>query len=309
MDTSYVAVIDIGSNSIKSLVAKRGNPIEVIHQGLHETRISSGISQARPALTDTAMQAGTESVACLYQDIRQWPCQTTAMVATSAVRDAVNGADFAERIRQATGQPLTILSGEQEAQLIGRGLSADPTLHGFDAFSHLDLGGGSLECMNYRHGTLTQAISLQLGAVRLTEQLIDAPHQPMPVPLPDLVDEVVRKTVRKQGVVFTPGNDFLVGTGGAFTVTRAIFQHQSRYLDGIMPCAALKELYTRLANQTLEERIRLPGLPAQRADILPVALLTLLTIARLAGAERFIHSYYNLRYGLALELLEKFSGK
>jgi exopolyphosphatase/guanosine-5'-triphosphate,3'-diphosphate pyrophosphatase len=178
MDASYVAVIDIGSNSIKSLVAKRGNPIEVIHQGLHETRISSGISQTRPALTEAAMQAGTESVARLYQDTRQWPCQATAIVATSAVRDAANRANFAERIRQATGHPLTILSGEHEAQLIGRGLSADPALHGFDAFSHLDLGGGSLECINYRDGELTQAISLQLGAVRLTEQLIDAPHQP-----------------------------------------------------------------------------------------------------------------------------------
>jgi exopolyphosphatase/guanosine-5'-triphosphate,3'-diphosphate pyrophosphatase len=72
-----------------------------------------------------------------------------------------------------------------------------------------------------------------------------------------------------------------------------------------MPGAALWELYTRLAKQTLEERIRLPGLPAQRADILPVALLTLLTMARLAGANRFVHSCYNLRYGLALDLLEK----
>ena len=176
MSDPVLAVVDIGSNSIKLLVAAPGPPggpeLRVLFQETLETRISGGLGQDNSSLGEAGLAAGVQAVARLLEMAGPYAPTHRRFVATSAVRDAQNRADFAARILAATGAPLEILSGDDEALLIARGIRTDPALGGAQEFCLLDLGGGSLECIRYAAGKIEQAVSLQLGAVRLTEKFV-----------------------------------------------------------------------------------------------------------------------------------------
>src|SRR6185369_16463559 len=126
------------------------------------------------------MTRGIEAIRALLGDATEFSREKIVLVATSAVRDAQNGADFRARVRAATGHEIRILSGDEEANLIGRGLTSDPALRDLRDFYVFDLGGGSLECLAFRDRRVEQAVSLQLGCVRLTEKFVADPAQPFP---------------------------------------------------------------------------------------------------------------------------------
>src|SRR3954470_8064032 len=145
MSSGPVAVIDIGSNSIKVLVAKRDNDGKLAALKLRtiDARISAGISRSNPRLSEEGITRGVDAVRVLLADAATFLPTRTILVATSAVRDAQNGREFCERVRVATGHEIRILSGPEEAALIGRGLVADPALGDLRDFYVFDLGGGS----------------------------------------------------------------------------------------------------------------------------------------------------------------------
>ena len=122
------AAIDIGSNSIKLLVAERradGSLDEVVSRTL-EVRIGAGIASVPPRLTRDGIENGIAAVAELVAEIGRMGAQRIGIVATSAVRDASNGLEFRDRVKGACGHEVRILTGIEEANLIGRGLATDP---------------------------------------------------------------------------------------------------------------------------------------------------------------------------------------
>ncbi len=304
-----VAVIDIGSNSIKLLVAARdaAGGITALHTRTIEARISQGISQAEPQLGEEAMARGLDAIQSLLADARLHTPDQTLLVATSAVRDAKNGAEFRQRVEAATGHAIRILSGAEEAQLIGRGLTCDPALQHLRDFYVFDLGGGSLECLAFKDRKLDQAASLQLGAVRLMEQFVSDPAKPMLRVRHRIMMHVQEELVRGPFRFSFPVGAVAVGTGGTVATARAILgaaQGKSfAESDPLVRVTQLRLLFTRLARMTLEERRQVPGLPAGRADIMPTALVTLVVLANISAIEGYRHSAYNLRYGLAADAL------
>ena len=128
MPSASIAVIDIGSNSIKVLLASRtpDGSLTALMMRTLEARISAGISQACPRLGEQGIVRGLAAIQSLVADTAAYAPSRTVLVATSAVRDAANRAEFCERVRTATGRDIRILSGEEEASLIGRGLLCDP---------------------------------------------------------------------------------------------------------------------------------------------------------------------------------------
>jgi exopolyphosphatase/guanosine-5'-triphosphate,3'-diphosphate pyrophosphatase len=305
-----VAIIDIGSNSIKSLVASRDDNGAIVAR-LAETidaRISAGIGQARSRLSEEGMQRGLAAIQELLQGTAALAPARTVLVATSAVRDADNGSEFAERIRSSTGHELRILSGDEEANLIGRGLTADRQLAQLHDFYVFDLGGGSLECLTFRSRKVEQAISLPLGCVRLTERCVENPEGPFANEARAKVAAVCREVLNKSRFNFNlPANTPAVFTGGTITTVRAMLEAK----DGkplpdaasTISVAELRGLLEETAPRSLEARKQVPGLPAARADVFPTALATVLAIAEMGGFRSFLHSVQNLRYGLADELL------
>jgi exopolyphosphatase/guanosine-5'-triphosphate,3'-diphosphate pyrophosphatase len=308
---SRVAVIDIGSNSIKILVADRaaGGKFEALKTKTLDARISAGISKAKPELSEDGMKRGLAAIQELLADTAQFLPAKIILVATSAVRDAANGAEFRERVKIATSQEIRILTGDEEANLIGRGLTCDPSLRELRDFYVFDLGGGSLECLSFRDRKITQAISLKLGCVRMTERFVTDVTTPLQQNERTALAVHVRDELKSSGFRFAITAPAAVFTGGSMSTVRAIkgARHGLPFEDtpATIGLSTLTELLDELAPLTLQERKALPGMPAARADVFSAALVTMISLADYAHIDRFHHSLYNLRWGLAAEILEK----
>jgi exopolyphosphatase/guanosine-5'-triphosphate,3'-diphosphate pyrophosphatase len=306
-----VAILDIGSNSIKILIARRdertGLPVADKFKTL-DVRISAGISKQNPRLTEDAMTRGLAAIQELLTDAAPFSPSKTILVATSAVRDAANGSDFRQRVLAATGHTIRILSGDEEAALIGRGLTADPALAHLRDFYVFDLGGGSLECLAFRDRQISQALSLQLGCVRLTERFVTDPAQPLSSDDLARIAAHTRDTLVQSGFRFDlPPTTAAIGTGGTVTTARTIFGFRAGQpladTPAFVSAAQLRELLELTARQPLPTRRQIPGLPPARADVFPTALATLLALTDLGRFSGLHNSLYNLRWGLAAEAL------
>ncbi|HTB80831.1 MAG TPA: phosphatase [Opitutaceae bacterium] len=306
-----VAVIDIGSNSIKLLVAacdERGQ-LAALHARTVDARISAGISQSHPHLGEAGMATGLAAVRELLAEAAPLAPVQTILVATSAVRDAVNGAEFRACVHAATGHDIRILSGDEEADLIGAGLVCDPALADLRDFYVFDLGGGSLECLSFRDRRIAQEASLPLGCVRLMEKFVPDPASSFPDDTRQAVAGYVRQALAASKFHFGPAGGPAVFAGGSMTTVRAIFAAQAgkdiHETRSIVTITELRTLLDRLAPLSLKERHKIPGLPARRADVFPTALATILAVAESAKLAEFQHSFYNLRWGVAAKALGK----
>jgi len=306
-----VAVVDIGSNSIKLLVAERGpgGSIAEIASDAVEARISAGIGSGAPSLGGDGMERGIAAATLLVSRARSLGAVRFSLAATSAVRDASNGAEFREGVRSATGLDLRVLTGLEEANLIGRGLTTDPLLADLGDFRLFDLGGGSLECLSFRGRRIERAASMPLGCVRLTEKFVPDPSRPFSEAASGAVSLHVKESLRRS--VFTwpvPPGSGVVGTGGTLTTVRAMLAAEGGVpfveTNPRIGTALLGKILSRVAPLELAARRAIPGLPAARADVFPTALATLLALAELGGFPEFRHSLRNLRWGIAAEMLE-----
>lgn len=305
-----VAVVDIGSNSIKVLVAARdaAGVITALKSRTIDARISAGISKSEPKLSEEGMARGLSAIQELIADTKSCLPAKVVLVATSAVRDAGNGDDFRARVKAATGHDIRILTGDEEANLIGRGLTCDPALADLRDFYVFDLGGGSLECLLFRDRRIAQAASLQLGCVRLTEKFIKDAAAPLDQAEASTLARHVQDELKCSGFRFPVIAPAAVFAGGSMSTVRAIkgARHGLTLEDtpAVIGTDTLADLIDELAPMTLEERKAVPGLPAARADVFPAALVTIITVADYAHIERFHHSLHNLRWGLASETLD-----
>lgn len=310
-EAAPVAIVDIGSNSIKVLVAAAGvgGAIAVRHARTIDARISAGISREHPRLTTDGMAAGLGAIQALIADVRPHAPRQTVLVATSAVRQAENGADFAARVAATTGHTLRILSGDEEANLIGRGLTTDPALLHLRDFYVFDLGGGSLECLAFRDRKIVQAGSFPLGCVRLTEKFQKDPTAPLSEETSAQIMHEVHAALAAAGFGFplAPGA-IAVATGGTISTVRSIlgarFDRSMEETEPSVTVAQIRELLGNLGALPLAVRRTVPGLPPARADVLPAGLATFLAVAAAGGFAAFQHSLHNLRFGLAAELLD-----
>ena len=301
--------IDIGSNTIKMLVLqKEGHDHRVLAEQTCEVRIGTGIGKAKPVLRERNMRRAAQAVEVLYREMVSFNPDPIHIVATSAVRDANNRDEFIRLIRQVTGITLEVISGDREAELIAKGTLTDPNLEGQNELVIFDLGGGSVECIHIRKGRISTARSLPLGGVRLMENLLRDARSP----LTEAEAERVRKEVLRQVAVlpFALSREEAVlgvGTGGTFSTARAILggrmglklEESSPY----MTMEGLQSVFKEVRRYHLDERLRIPNLPPNRADVFPVSLLILITMGEWAGVKQFFHTFHNLRFGLAAELL------
>lgn len=305
------AVIDIGSNSIKLLVAARDaatGKLVPLFQRTEETRIGTGITDNPPRLRDDAVARAAASVALLLDDATRHRADAVRIVATSAVRDAANRDAFIALLAHSTGHTLTVLTGAEEAQGIGRGIACDPALEGRRDFYLFDLGGGSLEMLEFQHGEVRQLASLQLGCVRVSERCVPDTSRPFTPAEIEGVRSHVRQAIRGSAFRFDlPAPVTAVVTGGTATTFRAVEAAVSgkAFMDTspLLAVDALNALALRLGTLALEQRCTIPGVPPARADVFPAALLTLVEVAGFARATAFRHSFYNLRFGIAATML------
>lgn len=304
---STLAVVDIGSNSIKVSVLDRQNGCEVLRAS--ESVRLFPISPGNFSLSPEVLEAGAQAVARLVTTARGQKADPIVLLGTSALRECGNRGDFDVRLRALTGLGLTLVSGEVEARLAADGVRSDPALTGYHHIFAFDLGGGSLEVMEIRGQRCTLARSFPLGSVRLTHSLLGG----APGPISEPAQVAFRSDVLQcLGEVIPPQvaeRALIVGAGGAFAVIALYLEALGEPpVGGRLPLLRIRELKDKLCRMTAAERRTLPGIPADRLDIMPAALLTLCILADLTGAEAFQLTHRGVRHGMVQLLLGE-SGK
>lgn len=305
-----VAVIDVGSNSIKLLVATRdpAGGLRALHEGAVDARISAGIGSNSPRLSEEGMRRGIDAIRSLVGDAARHSPAKILMLGTSAVRDAQNGPEFCRLVREQTGVEMRVPGGDEEARLVGRGLLCDPALRQAQDFQVFDLGGGSLECLSFRKRCLEQALSLQLGCVRLMERFVPDPGEPLPAAAVADIGEHTRRIMGSDRFRFMQEKEAIaVATGGTAITARAVLGGREGLPFGrtspVLGIDRLHELLKWTGAMPLADRRRVPGLPPARADVFPTALAILIALADLGGIPAYHNSLFNLRFGVADEAL------
>ncbi|MEF9972323.1 MAG: Ppx/GppA family phosphatase [Clostridia bacterium] len=266
-----VAIVDVGSNSVRLLVADLfGGQARCLHQEKITCRLLSGFQAGR--LSPEALARTGDAIEALAQKARALGATSVVGFGTSAMRDGQNRDVLIERARQC-GVALSVMSGTQEAALAYAGASPEGRC------GVLDIGGGSTELMTGAHGHLTRAFSAQIGAVRLFEA--QSPAHPHETPPDALVAQAKRVLSPAWDAVRDFPVDHWVGVGGTITalasLSMALNPYDPERVQGYcLTRQAVKDWLTRLAAMPLSERRRLPGLNPERADIIPcgAAILT-----------------------------------
>lgn len=288
-----VAVVDVGSNSVRLLVARElsAEAFEVIDEERFDARLGEG--QASGDLTAEGIERGLRALRIMSEVARSFSPSTITVVGTEALRRAPNAGEFIERAREETGLTVRVLSGPEEAFAGYLGVINSTGLR--DGYL-LDIGGGSLELMRVEERRLAEVQSAPLGAIYSTERYLRGD--------PPASKEIraLRKAVRKEISVSQPAS-VLYGTGGAVRNLARILRMRQRYplrrLHGlVLGRREVRRLAAQLAGASLEERRKMPGLSANRADILHAAAIVVDEAMELTGATTLTVAGQGLREGV-----------
>jgi exopolyphosphatase/guanosine-5'-triphosphate,3'-diphosphate pyrophosphatase len=297
-----IAIIDVGSNSFRLIVISYlpGYRYQVTDEVRESVRLVTGISETG-ALHEEPMRRAIETMQLYASFCRASDIHDIAAVATSAVREATNRAEFLDRVKQASGITVRVLSGEEEAYYGYLAAENSTTLHnGFV----LDLGGGSLELTRVENRQARESISLTLGAVRTTEEwLPKAPTDPAAV-------EKFRKYVREQISALNwfraAPQSRLIGQGGALRTMARMIQKSAGYPLGelhgfLLRTADLSRAIETMIPLTVEQRRQMPGMKADRADINLAGAIVIEECLKIAGYDQLTVCGQGLREGVFYE--------
>ena len=280
-----VAAVDLGTNTTRLLVAdvEDGRLDEVVLRQ-RITRLGEGVDSRRKLLPLPI--ARVRNVLTDYRrELESLGAERVLAVATSAVRDAENGEAFLGEVEWSYGFTTQLLTGDEEAALILRGVgdvSADTLV--------LDVGGGSTELV-----MRDRAVSLNVGAVRLTEQFGE--H----------VDAIAAHVRPLLPTDLTPAR--AVGVAGTITSLAALDLALPAYdrdqVHGhVLTLRAVEEQLARLAALPLDERRRLPALDPERAPVIVAGAVIVREVLRRYGLDALQASEHDLLHGAALAAAE-----
>ncbi|MFZ5646246.1 MAG: Ppx/GppA family phosphatase [Bacillota bacterium] len=286
-----VAVIDIGTNSTRLLVAdvSGSGKVDPVYTCLKTTRLGEGIENG--VLLPGPVSRTVGAIAEMKEKGLYMSASVIVAAATSAVRDAANRDRFVEEVLRETGIRIRVLYGPEEAYMSYLGVTAE---FGGDLPSTVivDIGGGSTE-FTWKSGGVISCRSVNAGAVRMTEGghgdrvILDI--------MKAALDEVKRDR---------PGH--LIGVGGTVTTLAAIELGLKVYDRALvhgytLTRAGIFRLLDMLVKAGPEGRKRIPGLQPARADIIVSGVRILLLIVEYLELKEIRVSEADLMYGLAIE--------
>ena len=299
-----ISAIDIGSNSIRQTIADVSptGVIRVVDELKAAPRLGAGLYE-RGSLNEIAVQNALSTLSRMATLANQLGVERTEVVATSAVRDASNGDKFLKLVRAETGLNVRVLRGDDEARLSFRSALAHFDL-GVGRAVVMDIGGGSLELALSADGLVERLISLPFGAIRMTEQYLGTSGKKKGM---RKLRKRVRRELRRTVAARHWHASRIICSGGTFTSLAAIYLartgiENAKTVHGtVIPRVELEHIVDMLQNMPLEERQRVPGLSAARADIIVGGLAVAAEVASRVEAKELVISGYGIREGILLE--------
>jgi exopolyphosphatase/guanosine-5'-triphosphate,3'-diphosphate pyrophosphatase len=301
-----LAAIDIGTNSIKLLVAAvdEEGSLEVLSREKSLVRLGSDtLSTGR--LSAEAIEAAASTVEQFLRSVSAQGAELVRAVATCAVREAANSAEFIEEIRRRTGVRVDVISGEEEARLINLAVRSEFPSR-LDPLFMVDIGGGSTEFVISNGSRVLLTESLPLGVVGLAVRYLrsDPPNDRDRKAMKKEIRAVAKKAVQ---AVHKTGFKTCVGSSGTIQSLSLVYESailgQEAPLSGhrTLTREGLKKVNRLLRRTTEKEKLRIAGLDPRRRDISVPGGILLAWILKRAGAEAIVVGERGLREGLLLD--------
>lgn len=303
-----VAAIDIGSNSIRGVVAEVApdGSYRIVDDERFQTRLAAGLT-GPGMLAPERIEASLVALEQLVRIAEARGAATIRAVATAAVRTAANGRDFLAAARDRLGLTVEIIDGETEGRFAFASAAANFELP--DPACVIDIGGGSLEIVIAYGGQIAEIHSLPLGAVRLHAELPVDEDPPSPRALKRLRAEV-REALSAELDDDVPHIPTVIGSGGTITslvgVSVAARGGSPISLQGAEASAReIRDTFDRLSAMRSAARARVPGLAAYRADTVVPGGVVITEVMRIFGAERILANQKGLREGILIDTIAR----
>ncbi|MEK6714032.1 MAG: Ppx/GppA phosphatase family protein [Nitrospirota bacterium] len=305
-----LAGIDIGTNTLRLLIAEFSSDgkYRTVESGRHITRLGEGLS-ASGRLKGEAIERALCVLKGYADKCRGNDVDGIYAVATSAVREAVNGRDFIQEVKNKTGIDVNIISGDEEARITMLGVFPGLEITGRDVLM-MDIGGGSTEFMLVSKGEIIFTMSTDIGVVRFTEQYIksDPPGEQELELLGRVIEGRLKKVASRKGDIAS-GVEF-IGTAGTVTTLAAIDQMMRIYdsekingyrikRDGVM------KILKMIRSMTNKDRKKLPGVEEGREDIIVAGAMVVYKVMEWFGFDEMTVSDAGLREGLVTDLYKR----
>jgi exopolyphosphatase / guanosine-5'-triphosphate,3'-diphosphate pyrophosphatase len=302
-----VAVADIGSNSTRLLIAdvEDGRVIRELDRRSTVTRLGAGVdSDGR--LSEDGMERVYATLDGYLESIERHEAERRIAVLTSAVRDAANGQQFADSVRERYGLDPHVLTGDEEASLTFLGATSERDPDDRTRTLVVDIGGGSTELVIGSGRDTDFHVSTQAGVVRQTERHLH--HDP---PLPEELDELAEEVREIIGRGVPAGErdaiEHGIAVAGTATQLAAIAEELEPYdpqkVHGyVIESDQAREILNRLAAVPLEQRREIRGLDPARAPTIVAGVVILLQVLDLFGLGAVEVSEHDILRGAALAL-------
>ena len=306
-----VAAIDIGTNSVKVVIASCGaGPPRDIKFVQEITRVGEGVTTTGE-IKAAALLRTINAIGRFYQVAQQYDCEHIFAFATHAFRVAANGKDAAARIADETGIEVRIIPGEEEA---GYAFLSARTRIGLDKphMYLIDVGGGSVDFVHGAGDEVITVRTLPLGALHLTERFLPSD------PIAPTEFGALRAHIRRVVSLLLEGGDLsgprahlspaqtaLVASGGSVTTIKKMcdlsWVHSSITTPKIR-IGEIRRLEAQCLALPLAKRKRMPGLEPDRADIIPAGLAVVIAFMEAAGKRVVIVNPGGVRDGVLIHL-------
>ncbi len=306
------AIVDLGTNTFNLLIADiTEESFSVIHKEKQAVKLGkSGLAEGEKKIQPDAIERGLKAMKHYANVVSSFSPDKTIAIATSALRDASNSSLFIDEVKAQTGIQIQVISGEEEARLIAKGV--EQTLHRH-VKNHLimDVGGGSTEFIIVKDGNTVWSRSYDLGVSRLLDWL--KPSDPITSSeIQKLQERITSELEELFEQVEIHEITTLVGSSGSFDSIHDMIhwvEFEKFTSDGLdfneINLEEYTELHNRLVDSTLEERANWPGLVAMRVDMVVIATLEIFTVIHAGKLDRVYRSAYALKEGILKEQAEK----
>lgn len=301
-----LGAIDIGSNAMRLTIAQIDSHLKI--KRLENKRQAVRLGQdafSVGVFTPETFKRAVEALKAFRTTLDKYEVHHLRAVGTSAMREAANGPELAQRIREECNIPIEIISGNEEARLIQQAVMDRLDIRDKTCL-FIDIGGGSVEITVVENQDLVFAQTFPLGTVRLLNQ-VSGPEKTWTDQIRSMAFEKLKPMTRLliqhcHGVAF----DACVGTGGNIECLgelRKSYLNKSK--NNLLTERNLEDLIQKLCASNYEERLKKFNLRRDRADVIIPASIVLQMVLHKTGLHQVTIPFVSLKEGILLELMRK----
>ncbi len=291
-----IAVIDIGSNSVRLVVYERLTRAPTV---LFNEKVLAGLGKGLSKtgrLAETSLAQALAAVRRFKHVADQCGAASLHVLATAAAREAENGPPFVEELERICGVRVQVLSGADEARLAALGIVAG--IHDADGIAG-DLGGGSLELVDIRGETFGEGLTYPLGGIRLQEASEGSIRK---------AERIAQQVLEKTPILPALAGRSFYAVGGTWRSLAKLHMHQSDYPLRVMhnysiPADVALDLCREVGRGAVELLPRIESVSKQRRELLPFGAVVLAQVIRAGRPKDVVLSALGLREGHLYELL------